>query len=224
MIARARRILPGSLARTIACFTLAIVPALAPAVAHAMPLIGFTENWSGTALDGWDGGSDLSNPGSGGIDGPGDGFLLISTPFPTHLGARSMGGEYQGDWLASGVNKVMLWLNDVNGADALEIHFAFGNSTNFWEYDVGFKPPHNAWQQYSVDLGSEANFTRIIGQGTFAAALQHVDRIHLRHDVAPYIQSPDPIQGDFGLDGLTLTNDAVPVGALSWGRLKSIYR
>jgi hypothetical protein len=224
MIARARRILPGSLARIIACFTLAVAPAIAASAAHAMPLIGFTENWIGTSLDGWDGGSDLSNPGSGGIGGPGDGFLLISTPFPTHLGARSMGGEYQGDWLASGVNKVVLWLNDVNGADALEIHFALGNSTNFWEYNVGFKPPHNAWQQYSVDLSSEANFTRIIGQGTFAAALQHVDRIHLRHDVAPYLQSPDPIQGDFGLDGLTLTNDAVPVGALSWGRLKSIYR
>jgi len=224
MIARARRILPGSLARIIACFTLAAALALAASAARAMPLIGFTENWSGLSVDGWDGGSDLSNPGSGGIGGAGDGYLLVSTPFATHLGARSMGGEYQGDWLASGVNKVVLWLNDVNGADALEIHFAIGNSTNFWEYNVGFKPPNNAWQQYTVDLSSSANFTRIIGQGTFAAALQHVDRIHLRHDVAPFIQSPDPIQGDFGVDGLTLTNDAVPVGAVTWGRLKAMYR
>jgi hypothetical protein len=224
MVALARRIVPGPLARIMSRIALAAVLALAASAAHAGPLVGFTENWSGTSLDGWDGGSDLSNPGSGGIGGPGDGFLLISTPFPTHLGARSLGSEYQGDWLASGVNKVVLWLNDVNGADPLEIHFAIGNSTNFWEYNVGFKPPNNVWQQFSVDLGSEANFTRIIGQGTFAAALQHVDRIHLRHDLAPFVQSPDPIQGDVGLDGLTLTNDAVPVSAVSWGRLKSMYR
>ncbi len=224
MIARARRIAPGPPARVIARFTLAAALTLAASAAHAAPLIGWTENWRGTSLDGWDGGSDLSNPGSGGIGGAGDGFLLISTPFPTHLGARCMSSEYQGDWLASGVTKVVLWLDDVNGADPLEIHFAIGNAANFWQYNTGFKPPNNAWQRYSVDLTSEANFTRIIGQGTFAAALQHVDRIHLRHDLAPFMQSPDPIQGDVGLDGLTLTNDAVPVGMVSWGRLKSIYR
>ena len=117
-----------------------------------------------------------------------------------------------------------MWLNDVNGAEPLEIHFAIGNGFNFWEYNIGFAPPNRAWKEFVVDLSAPANFTRIIGQGTFQAALQKVDRIHLRHDKAPFVQSPDLIQGDFGIDHLLLTNDAVPVRSISWGRLKDLYR
>lgn len=222
MIARGLRIVPGPAARM--GLSILLAAALGAPAAFAMPLVGFVENWPGTALDGWGGGAELVNPGTGGVGGAADGFLLVSTPFAAHLGTMSMGPEYTGDWLAAGVNKVRVWLNDVNGAEPLEIHFAIGNSLNFWQYNVGFHPAHGVWQQFEVDLGSSANFTRIIGQGTFAAALQRVDRILLRHDLAPFVQSPDYIQGDFGIDGLLLTNDAVPVTASSWGRLKTLYR
>jgi len=196
-----------------------IVPA-----AHALPLVGFQEHWPGTSLQTWGGGAELLNPGTGGTGGVGDGFLLVSTPFPAHLGAVSFGPEYTGDWIAGGVNKVHVWLNDVNTPEALEIHFSIGNRFNFWEYNVGFVPPHGAWKEFVVDLSDATQFTRIIGQGTFQAALQAVDRIHLRHDKAPFTQSPDYIQGDFGIDRLLLTNDAVPVRADSWGRVKRLYR
>jgi len=222
MIARARRILPEPIARTLSCLVLAA--SLLATTAGAAPLVGFVENWPGTSLSGWGGGAELDNPGTGGVGGVGDGYLHVSTPFPAHLGTMSMGAEYAGDWIAGGVNKVSVWLNDVNAAEPLEIHFSIGNGANFWEYNVGFVPPHDAWKEFVVDLGSPASFTRIVGQGTFQAALQRVDRIHLRHDVAPYVQSPDYIQGDFGIDRLMLTNDAVPVQPLSWGRLKALYR
>jgi len=222
MIARVHRIVPEPVARVIALGALAAV--VLASSAAATPSLGFLEDWPGTSLQGWGGGAEVANPGSDGVGGAGDGFLLVSTPFPAHLGTRSTGPEYAGDWIAGKVNRVRLWLNDVNAADPLEIHFSIGNAFTLWQYNVGFNPPHNAWQEFVVDLSSAANFTRIVGQGTFEAALQGVDRIHIRHDHAPFVQSPDFLQGDFGIDRVLLANDAVPVQPVSWGRLKSLYR
>jgi hypothetical protein len=202
----------------------ALVAAFLAAPAPAGPLVGFVENFAGTSLGTWGGGAELLNPGTGGVDGNADGFLLVSTPIPAHLGANSFGSEYAGDWIAGGISKVHLWLNDVNSPELLEIHFAVGNGFNFWEYNTGFVPPSRAWKEFVVDLSDPVGFTRIVGQGTFQAALQRVDRILVRYDKAPFLQSPDNMQGDFGLDKILLTNDAVPVRALSWGRLKDLYR
>ena len=223
MIARVGRFVPESLVRIAALG--ALVGTLMVSAASAAPVLGFLEDWPGSSLLGWTGGAELLNPGADGVGGAGDGFLLVSAPFPAHLGTVSMGPEYAGNWMTAKINIVRVWLNDVNAADPLEIHFSIGNPFNFWQYNVGFVPPHNAWQEFVVDLSSSANFTRIIGQGSFEAALQNVDRIHLRHDRAPFAQTPEFIQGDFGVDRLTLTNDAVvPVQPISWGRLKSLYR
>ena len=222
MIARVHRIVPGSIARiaVLGVFASALLVSSAP----AGPVLEFLEDWPGTSLQGWGGGAELVNPGTDGVGGGGDGFLLVSTPFPAHLGTLSTGAEYKGDWLAAKINMVAVSLNDVNAAEPLEIHFSLGNAFNFWQYNAAFTPPHNAWKEFVVDLRSSTNFTRIIGQGTFEAALQNVDRIHLRHDKSPYLQTPDYIQGDFGIDRLLLTSDAVPVVPVSWGRLKSLYR
>ena len=223
MIARALRVVPGSAARIASLVVLAAV--LSAPAALSGPLVGFAADWrAADALGSWGGGAELANPGTGGVGGADDGFLMVSTPFPAHLGTMSMGPEFAGDWIAAGVTKIHVWLNDVIASEPLEIHFAIGNGANFWEYNLGFVPPHNAWQEFVVDLQAPTDFTRIIGQGTFQAALQRVDRIHLRHDLPPFIQSPDYIQGDFGIDHLLLTNVAVPVQPITGGRLKSLYR
>jgi hypothetical protein len=191
---------------------------LATAVAAA-PAVGFLERWPGTGLDGWAGGATLANPGSGGVSG--DGFLMVSTPGPapafTHnLGAQSSGAEYAGDWLAAGITQVRLWLDDVGNPDPLEIHFALGDAAdgNFWQYDTGFIPASGVWTPFVVDLTSPGGFTHIIDAtgGTFDDALHNVDRVLIRHDHAPYVQTPDPIVADFGVDNLLLTNGVAGVG------------
>ena len=98
MIALRLRIVPGPAARNAALAALAV--ALLASAAIAAPLVGFLENWPGTSLQGWGGGAELVNPGTGGAGGAGDGFLQVSTPFPAHLGANSFGTEYAGDWIA----------------------------------------------------------------------------------------------------------------------------
>ncbi|MFI5371251.1 MAG: FlgD immunoglobulin-like domain containing protein [Candidatus Eisenbacteria bacterium] len=199
---------------------LAFVP-LAPSASRAVTL-GFVEHWSGTTLAGWSGSDHYSNPGTGGVNGDGDGFLLFSTPGPapalTHnLGAQNPGASYTGNWEAAGITQVRFSLDDIGNADPLEIHFAIGNGNdgNFWQYNTGFIPPHDAWTEFTVDLTSATGFTQIINMtgGTFDAALQNVDRVLIRHDLAPYSQSPDPIVADVGLDELLLTNGIVGVAA-----------
>jgi hypothetical protein len=191
---------------------------------HAAPTPGFVETWPGTSLQGWGGGSAYSNPGAGGLGGGADGFLVVSTPMGFNLGAMSSGPEYTGNWQAAGVLSVRVWLNDIGTDNPLEIHFGIGTLSNFWQYNVGFLPPSQSWQEFVVDLSSSANWTQIVGAGTFDSALQTADRVLFRHDVVPYVMVPDQIQADLGIDNLHLSEASTPARSASWGRIKSLYR
>jgi len=185
-----------------------------PGIVRAAPTLGFRETWPGIDVAGWGGGANYTNPGSGGLGGASDGYLLFSTPsnLMHKLGASSFDLPYVGDWVAAGITQVRLWLNDVGVDDPLEMHFAIGNGVNVWQYNPGFLPPNNQWGVFTVNLSSSANWTHIIGTGTFAAALQGADRVLVRHDRAPYSQFPDEIDADVGLDDVLLTNDVAGLG------------
>jgi hypothetical protein len=211
---------PGASRAPIALTILAI--SLIAPLAQAAPTLGFQEKWSGTSLASWGGGAAYLNPGTGGVGGAGDGYLLMSTPGPfgSFLGAMSSAAPYAGNWQAAGISQVRFWLNDVGTDDPLEIHFAIGNSPggngNIWQYNSGFIPPLHAWAPFTVDLTSSAAFTQIIDNppgGTFDQALQTVNRVLIRHDLSPYIQIPDDLDGDVGVDGFLLTNGIVGVPA-----------
>lgn len=184
--------------------------------AHAVTL-GYREDWP--VLDdaeGWGGGSNATNPGTGGYHGENDGFLKIAVgPAAGNFGAQSQtNANFDGNWTAAGVTQVRVWLNDIDTDDPLEIHFGIGiGQTNFWQYNIGFLPPSNAWGEYVIDL-NQSDFTRTHGSGTYAAALQGVTRILLRHDEAPYLSNPDPIAADLGIDHLLLTDGSVAVSPL----------
>ncbi len=66
--------------------------------------------------------------------------------------------------------------------------------------------------EFVVDLSSAANWTHHIGLGTFDQALQNITSIPMRHDRAPFVQPPDDIEADVGLDRVLLTNGVVGVG------------
>ena len=210
MRSRSQQALRSPLGFVLAFAVLAL--ALAPA-AFANPVPGFVEHWT-TGTSGWGGGDNYSNPGTGGVLGGGDGYLLFSTPGPSpfftmNLGANTTGPNYNGDWIAAGIAKVELWLNDVGATNAMEIHFSLGTTSNLWQYDTGFIPAAGTWTKFTVDLtGGPTGWTQIINSdtppGTFTGALQTVDKILIRHDLAPYSQTPNTITADVGLDELTL--------------------
>jgi hypothetical protein len=153
----------------------------------------------------------------------------MRTPTVNRLGVYSDGAEYTGDWIAAGVRSVQFWLNDVGADEPVEVHLGIGVSNlNFWQYDVGFQPPHGAWQQYLVDLTDSTRFTQLFGTGSFSAALRTANKIHFRHDRAPFLpepnQEPDLIAADVGIDRVELSTSAVPARPGTWARLKALYR
>ncbi len=175
--------------------------------ARTAPTLGFLEEFPGTTLSTWGGGATLSNPGTGGVGGIGDGFLSVSTSTPARLGTVSTGSEYVGNWTAAGITQVRVWVKDIGGTGNLSIHMAIGNGTaDFWEENQGINPPADRWAEYVVDLTNAADFTLIRGSGTFANALTIVDRLLFRHDLPPLVASPDLVQGNFGLDHLRLAS------------------
>ena len=195
-----------------------VLLSLAAALVHSgvarSATLGFREPWTSTTA-GWAGNANPMNPGTGGLGGAGDGFLHISTPSGLlhNLGSVSFEPQYTGNWTTAGITQVRLWLNDVGVDDPLEMHFGIGTDVNFWQYNPGFLPPNSQWGQFTVDLSSSANWTRIIGtSGTYAAALQGADRILVRHDKPPFVMTPDAIDADVGIDGLLLTNGVAGVG------------
>ena len=193
--------------------------ALTSSAGLADPVLGFRETFPGISTGSWGGGTLFSNPGSGGYLGPLDGYLRLESALAANFGSVAFGPEYTGNWTAAGVTQVRLWLNDVGTDEAFEVHFSIGNgdqlspTKNFWQYNVGFMPPLHAWGEFIVDLTS-ADWTQILGTGSLATALTIVNRIHLRHDKAPYLMipnPPDPIAGDLGIDHILLTNGLVGV-------------
>jgi hypothetical protein len=182
--------------------------------------LGFRESFplSG-GLAGWSGGAFYDNPGAGGAGGGADdGFLSMTVAgFAGNLGGTSFGADYTGNWQTAGISEIRLWLKDIGADDPIEIHCGIGYNTsptarNFWQYNTGFIPSTTGWTQYTVPLNGPGGWTRIIGTtGTFANAIQNVDRLHFRHDLSPYMQTPDPVIGDFGIDEILLTNGTVGV-------------
>ena len=164
----------------------------------------FVENFASPGTSGWTGGTSLSNPQSGGVDGATDGYLLLSNQSAQNFGAKNTGADYTGNWTAAGIAQVRFSLNDVPPAQAFQFHFLLTSGSTTWQFNTGFAPPLNQWQQYSVDVTSSANWTPIRGIASFPQTLQSIDTVHFRQDVPPFDASSDPIAGELGIDQIML--------------------
>jgi hypothetical protein len=202
-----RRLIPDLAAWSIAALLLAI------AIPTQAVTIGFVEDFPGTSEGNWQNNdpTSTSNPGTGGTLGVGDGYLRIARSTTDPNGAHSTASAYAGDWLTAGA-KIRFALNDVETDEPFEIHFVIGNPSNFWLYNVGFSPPENAWGTFEVTLSDSTQWTQIIpGPQGFAAAMQSVDRVSLRHDVPPFSQAPVGLVGQFGIDHIEILGSGVGV-------------
>lgn len=167
---------------------------------------GYVEDFNG-GLGNWQGGAVETIVSSGGVGGAGDGYLEVALPdFAGYLGVFNDGPDFNGDLLADGVTGFSFWLSDVGQDDDLEIHVGVGVAfVDFWLSIDGFAPPEaGSWAEFSVDITDESGWVQIIGSGSFADALANSDHLLFRHDFPPLIQPPDTIQGEFGLDRVTV--------------------
>lgn len=178
-------------------------------IARAHPFVGFVDDFKAPGVNGWGGGTPASNPGTGGVDGAGDGYLMLASAFAGNFGSRNGGDVYFGDFNEAGITLISFYLNDVQSPESFSIHFLVtgGVPESTWQYDAGFTPPNNQWQRYSVDLTDQTKWTCTSGSATLAEVLGSVSRIHFRHDLPPYSQFPDPIAGTLGIDNIELASD-----------------
>jgi hypothetical protein len=192
-------------------------------LAIAQPTPGFVEDFT-SGIGDFGGAATVTNPGTGGVDGAGDGFLHIARATAAQLGARAASGPLTGNYVVGGVERMRFWLNDVDADQDLEINFLIGNTENFWRFNTPFVPPEDAWAEFEVDFTTPSSWTQLFGIGTFEEALQTVNRVLFRHDLAPYTQQPDPIAGEFGVDRIELIGAGHPVDPGTWGEIKSLFR
>lgn len=168
--------------------------------------VGFTQDFN-DGNGGFGGGSQsYTLQTSGGVGGAADGYLEVGNLiFANRLGTRTLASEFTGSLVADGVTGFSFWLNDVGGDDDLEIHVGVGQAFgNFWLSVDGFAPPENEWAQFSVDFTNPSEWVQIIGGGLFEDALESSNRLLFRHDVDPLALSPAVIQGDVGIDRITV--------------------
>lgn len=183
---------------------------------------GYLEDFN-SGIGGWGGGSEAYELLLGGVDGAADSFLRVGNDtFAGQLGTRNAGPDYTGDLIADGVTGFSFWLKDVGTDDDVQIHVGVGSSfLNFWTYDIGFEPLEDQWTQFSVDITSSVGWTQILGSGTFDDAIASSDRLLFRHDLAPFSQNPDTIQGDFGIDNIRVVPEPMTgLALLVGGRLR----
>ncbi|MCH8273284.1 MAG: PEP-CTERM sorting domain-containing protein [Armatimonadetes bacterium] len=196
--------------------TVTLLSLLAAGAANAA-VVGFVEDFpaaGGTA--GFFSGATLSNPGTGGVGGAGDGYLLVTREFEGHFGAATMRTEFTGDLIADGVTGFSLWLNDVGDNEVFEVHVGVGTANqNFWLYTVPFTPPDNEWGYFYADVTNAGAWTQIMGSGTFEDALRNSNRLLIRHDLEPFVQHPDEIAGDLGIDQITVVPEPATLLALT---------
>jgi hypothetical protein len=180
-------------------------------------ILGFVDDFSGPDTNGWYSFNSNTNPGTGGVGGAGDGYLLIASDVVFNFGTHNDTANYAGDWEAAGITEVSFFLNDVNAPEEFFFHFLLsgappGQQETSWQSNVGYQPPNGTWQQYFVDLTTGgADWARIRGAASFEDVLHNVDNAHFRHDLPPYNQYPDGILGDLGIDQITLLPEPTTV-------------
>ena len=186
---------------------LLIVPA-----AHAAPVLGFFEPFDDGTTRGFFSGNLLVNPGTGGAAGAGDGYLRISTPVEFHLGANNQGASYAGDYEAADIDRIQFKLNDVGNDDPIEIHLLIGNPFNFWSNVNACPGGAGTWVTYTMSLADSTEWVQVRGTGSFRSAIKTADRLHWRHDLAPFVMEPDSVLGDIGLDEIRFLTNTLDAG------------
>src|SRR5690606_21554280 len=86
--------------------------AFCPALALAVDVGHVDEFAAADQLHDWSGGTFHSNPGTGGVGGPNEGYLRIESFANSNFGTRSSSLPYIGDWIADGATGVAFWLRN----------------------------------------------------------------------------------------------------------------
>lgn len=168
-----------------------------------------------TDLGGWtSGGATLSRVITGGPAGAGDGFARLLPVFK-NFAAYNSTPNWTGDLSSIGAAEVTADLMAAVGSDPLAIRLVlFGpgfspNTSPRWTSTVAVDvPADGVWRNYTFSL-AEADLTRVLGTGTYQNLMTGVLRVMLRHDPGAPNSGGTPVDGDLGIDNVTLRSATV---------------
>lgn len=146
---------------------------------------------------------------TGGVDGPSDGFLAITSASPNIFATRVIQpGPFTGNYRAIGANAVQFSLLDLDSEDSVVVRVGFGiRNVNFWVSNLSFDPVFGApWQEVTVSFDDASGWTQVIGAGgatDFELALENAETFQIRADAVADGKEPDTIAGSIGIDNVS---------------------
>ncbi len=167
---------------------------------------------------GWAGGASPIRVSSGGPDGSGDAFLLISVG-NFHLATKNE-AQWTGDYLAAGVQAIAMDLNRILGPDEVQIRlFVHGPGGRFGSTNPTLPLPLDSWGHYVFGL-TASDLTYVSGgTGVLEDTLRNVTTLLIRNDPGEYptdIGSHYPhITATLGIDNIAGICQSAPISDLN---------
>lgn len=198
-----------------------VLPSLAAAV-----VAGQVDDFQDGSLQGWTGGSSLTNQANGGPAGAGDRYLEIDSN-GGFLGSFNV-TQWSGDYDAANVLALSADLANF-GPDAVSLRIMIltpgcqfgGSACTAWTTTVPVSlGAGSGWATTLFPL-EEADMTRVIGSDSFTATLQNVERVLIRHQTG----APAPpgvgqtVDAVLGVDNVSALPEPASVAALGAGTL-----
>ena len=145
------------------------------------------DNFQDGTLQGWSGGSNLSNISTGGPAGTGDRYLQVSAN-ASFLGTFNK-VQWLGNYLAAGIDRIDVNLNNF-GPNAVSIRVMLftpgcdlgGAACTAWtSTNATTLAPSSGWVSASFSI-KQADLTRVLGSSSYTASFQNIERLLIRHD------------------------------------------
>ena len=178
-----------------------------------------SDSFTAPGTAGWSGGlfgSGLpTRQSSGGPAGDGDAYLRGPAP-GTNLATYNDSAAWQGSYAAIGASRIRVDMQNAPGSDPLwmrAVLFAPGSVAERWtSAEPQLVPADGTWRSYEFSL-AESDLAHVAGTATYAAAMENVVRVMLRHD--PGTPSPvgEAVSAVLGLDNIELAGPAGPAFA-----------
>ncbi|QEG37212.1 hypothetical protein [Bythopirellula goksoeyrii] len=183
-----------------------------PTLGHAATL--HTDDFQ-LDLSGWTtGGASVSYETTGGPAGVDDAFLRLESGFQNYATFNS-NPAWTGDFTAVDAAMVTADMMAAVGSAALSMRLVlFGpgvspSTSSRWTSTVAVDVPADGiWRNYSFPL-MESDLTRVLGTDTYQNLMSDVLRVMLRHDSGTPSAGGEPVDGDLGIDNITLSNSSL---------------
>lgn len=198
---------------------------------HAITL-GQVDDFQDGTLQGWSGGTSLTNRPNGGPNGAGDRYLEVESfggSGPGSNMATFNTNQWSGNYIAANVKAVQVHMKNFSNTPLHMRVVVFGQGGSRWtsknEY-THIIPANSDWVRLTFFL-TEDSLMRVLGSEDYATVMSNNRQLMFRHDPVGS-SGGSPIAAVLGIDNITASTTISPsafsvlTGVLSSGNLQSL--